>query len=135
MNFYISSRLSNTDQVRRAASLLKGHGWIQTCDWTNFDASSANSPDGLRNIGKRECEGVHAADVVIVLTPQGRGTHIELGMAIALEKRVYIYHPDDSYFACDDNTCAFYWLPQVRRLTGKMDAAIETIVRENTNSV
>lgn len=81
----------------------------------------------------RECEGVKAADIVIVITPQGRGTHIELGMAIALGKKVYIYHIDDSYFKCNDNTCAFYWLPQVKQLTGKIETVIEVILRENTN--
>jgi nucleoside 2-deoxyribosyltransferase len=133
LNFYISSRLNNIDQVRHVASLLKGNGWTHTCDWTTFDLSSEDNPDSLRIIGERECDGVKAADIVIVITPQGRGTHIEMGMAIALGKRVYIYHIDDSYFKCDDNTCPFYWLPQVKQLTGKIDTAIEVILRESTS--
>ena len=131
MNFYISLRLSNIDKVRHAASLLKASGWTHTGDWTSFDLSAGESPDGLRIIGEREFEGVKAADVVIIITPQGRGTHIELGMAIALGKRVYICHADDLYFKCDDNTCAFYWLPQVKQLTGEIDTVIEGILREN----
>lgn len=131
MKFYISSRLRNVGQVRHVAGLLKGNGWTHTCDWTSFDAPS-DGPNGLRSIGEREWAGVEAADVVIVLTPQGRGTHIELGMAIALGKKVYIHHTDDTYFTHDDNTCAFYWLPQVKWLTGDTDAAIEAILRENT---
>lgn len=132
LKFYISSRLGNRDQVRHLASRLAHSGWTQTCDWTRFDGSSAQGPDGLRGIGEREYEGVRAADVLIVMTPQGRGTHIELGMALALGKRVYIYHGDDTYFRDDDNTSAFYWLPQVRRLTGEVDAAIDVMVREST---
>lgn len=131
MKFYIASRLHNRDQVRYVASLLQVNGWTQTCDWTDFEVPSAESPDSLRRIGEREREGVKAADVVIVLTPQGRGTHIELGMAIALGKRVYLYHMDDSFFTCDEHTCAFYWLPQVKQLTGKIEDAIEVILREN----
>lgn len=133
MNFYISSRLSNIDQVRHVASLLKDNGWIHTCDWTSFDPSSVDSLDSLRIIGEREYDGVKAADIVIVITPQGRGTHIELGMAIALGKRVYIYHIDDSYYKCDDNTCAFYWLPQVQQLTGEIDTVVEVILRESAS--
>lgn len=129
MRFYISSRLGNREQVRYVADALKRSGWTHTCDWTAFDAPAEDCPDSLRGIGMQEYEGVRAADVVIVLTPQGRGTHIELGMAIALGKRVYIYHSDDAFFRCDDNTCAFYWLPQVRRLTGEVDAAIGVILR------
>lgn len=128
MNFYISSRLNNIDQVRYVATRLKEKGWTLTCDWTRFDMPS-DTPDGLRAIAQQEWDGVRAADVLIVLTPQGRGTHIELGMAIALGKRVYIYHPDDTYYACDNNTSAFYCLPQVTRLTGELDDAIETIWR------
>lgn len=133
MNFYISSRLNNVDQVRYMASLLKSKGWTHTCDWTDFDLSSEDTPGSLRSIAECDYNGVKAADVVIVVTPQGRGTHIELGMAIALGKTVYIYHADDSYFKCNSNTCAFYWLPQVKQLTGKMDHAIEVILRESTS--
>lgn len=131
MKFYISSRLNNVAQVRHVADRLIGNGWTHTYDWTNFGLPSDDA-DSLRVIGERECDGVRAADILLVLTPQGRGTHVELGMAIALGKRVYIYHMDDTYFACDDNTCSFYWLPQVKQLTGTIDAAVEAILRENT---
>ena len=131
MNFYIASRLNNVDQVRYVANILKSNGWTHTYDWTNFDLSSEDTPNTLRIIGEREYDAVKAADIVFVITPQGRGTHIELGMAIALEKRVYIYHVDDSYFKCDDNTCPFYWLPKVKQLTGKIENAVEIILQEN----
>lgn len=131
MKFYIASRLNNVDQVRHVASLLKGNGWTHTYDWTDFDLPADDTND-LRVIGEREYAGVQAADVLIVLTPQGRGTHIEMGMAIALGKRVYIHHMDDTYFKCDEQTCAFYWLPQVRRLTGDIDAAVGVILRKDT---
>lgn len=131
MKFYLSSRLTNREQVRYVADRLKAKGWIHTCDWTNFDAPSEDAPDGLRIIGEREWEGVKAAELILVLTPQGRGTHIELGMGIGLGKRVYLYHEDDSYFKQDEHTCAFYWLPQVKQLTGTIDSAIEVILQEN----
>lgn len=135
MNFYISSRLSNAEQVKYVAGRLKGNGWTHTHDWTNFDLTTEDNPDRLRVISEQEFEGVKAADIVIVISPQGRGTHIELGMAIALGKSVYVYHIDDSYFKCDDNTCAFYWLPQVKQLTGEIDNAIEVILRESAGLV
>lgn len=130
MNFYISSRLSNADQVRYLANRLKENGWTHTCDWTKFEVSTGDSRESLRTIGEKEYAGVQAADIVIVLTPQGRGTHIELGMALALGKKVFIWHADDTYFKGDENTCAFYWLARVTRLTGNLDAAVEVILRE-----
>lgn len=132
MNFYISSRLNNRDQVRHMAGLLKSGGWTQTCDWTSFAIASENSPDSLQMIGEKEFAGVQAADILIALSPQGRGTHIELGMALALGKKVFIYHTDDAYMRCDEHTCAFYWLPQVTQLTGKMDTVAATILQAGT---
>ena len=75
----------------------------------------------LRDVGIKEYEGVKNADIVIVLTPEGGGTHIELGMAIALNKKIYICHEDDKYFKCDSNTSPFYWLPGVNRFVGGVD--------------
>ena len=131
MTFYISSRLNNIEQVRYVANRLKSKGWMHTCDWTLYGLSSEDIPTSLRMVAQNECKGVQAADIVIVLTPQGRGTHIELGMAIALGKKVYIYHIDDAFCKCDDNTCAFYWLPQVKQLTGRIEDAVECILQEN----
>lgn len=131
MKFYLSSSLRNRAQVRRAASFLKEDGWTHTCDWTEFELSSEEGTDSLRKIGESEFEGVKASDIVIVLTSQGRGTHIELGMALALGKKVYLYHEDNFFFQCDDATCAFYWLPQVVRLTGNLEAALTTVLQEN----
>lgn len=39
---------------------------------------------------KSEFQGIIDSDVVIILLPAGRGTHIELGMALALNKKVYM---------------------------------------------
>lgn len=133
MIFYISSRLNNRDQVRVAAELLKSRGWTHAHDWTNFDLSREDNPEELREIAQKEYEGVKKADVVLVITPQGRGTHVELGMAAAFGKKIYLYHTDDSYFKSDGDTCAFYWLPQVTQLSGAIENAVEFILTENTN--
>jgi hypothetical protein len=42
-------------------------------------------------------------------------------MAIALNKKVYLCHYDDTYFKCDDNTSTFYWLSQVNQLIGNTE--------------
>ena len=117
MKFYIASSLKNAGQVRELSHLLKCAGWEHTYDWT---IHLEKDIDGtvLKAIGEKELEGVKQADIVIILTPQGRGTHIELGIAIALGKQVYLCHRDASYFQFDGNTCTFYWLPQVKRLVG-----------------
>jgi len=121
MKFYIASRLENHAQVTRLANLLKPFGWEHTYDWTVHGSVKETDLETLKAVGQKECDGVKNADIVIVLTPQGRGTHVELGMAIALNKVVYLCHEDDRYFKCDDNTSAFYWLTNVRHFTGSVE--------------
>jgi nucleoside 2-deoxyribosyltransferase len=65
--------------------------------------------------------------VVIVLTPQGRGTHVELGIALALGKKVFIWHENDKYFKCTDDTSSFYWLSNVKRLNGTIEDLIRIV--------
>jgi isopentenyldiphosphate isomerase len=121
MKFYIASKLENFEQVQDLSNLLKSFGWEHTYDWTKHGSVKESNVETLKRIGQQEFDGVNNADIVIVLTPQGRGTHVELGMAIAMNKIVYICHKDDTYFKCDDNTSAFYWLSNVRHFIGSVE--------------
>ena len=128
MKFYIASRFENCEQVNDLAGKLKSAGWTQTHDWTSPGTSKESSVEMITQAGIRAFNGVKEADVIIILTPQGRGTHTELGMAIALNKRIYLCHVDDAYFKCDDNTSVFYWLPQVRQFVGSIDGAADMLI-------
>ena len=121
MKFYIASKLENFEQVSYLAKKLKSENWIHTYDWTTHLSIKETDTETLKTVGQKEFDGVKNADVVIILTPQGRGTHTELGMAIALNKIIYLCHIDDTYFLCDDNTSPFYWLPNVNQLIGNTD--------------
>ena len=129
MRFYIASNLENNEQVQKLAGILKKLGWEHTYDWTVHGSVKETDAETLKSIGQKELDGVKSADIVIVLTPQGRGTHVELGIAVALNKSVYIYHRDDTYFKCDDNTSAFYWLPNVQHFTGSMEELVKKLSR------
>ena len=130
MRFYIASRLGNYEQVRRLAGMLKQAGWVHTYDWTVHDLNVIPDLKMLKSIGRDEFQGVKDADVVIVLSPQGRGTHVELGMAIALNKAVYICHEDAAYFQRSENNSAFYWLPNVKHFVGTVDALAKQLRAE-----
>ena len=130
MRFYIASRLENHEQVRQLAGLLKQAGWEHTYDWTVHDLSRSLDLETLKVIGREEFQGVKNADVMIVLTPQGRGVHVELGMAIALSKAMYICHEDAAYFQRSENNSAFYWLPNVRHFVGTVEALAEHLQAE-----
>jgi len=128
MKFYISSKFENYEQVKYLADKLTSAGWIHTYDWTIHGSAKESSIKVLKEVGKMEYNGVREADVVVVLTPQGRGTHTELGMAIAFNKRIYLCHDDNTYFECDDNTSAFYWLPQVTQIIGSIDDVADILI-------
>ena len=129
MKFYIASKLENFEQVRCLAKILKTAGWTHTYDWTTHGPIKSIDNETLKMVGQKEYDGVKDADIVIVLTPQGRGTHTEFGMAIALNKKIYLCHTDDTYFKCDDNTSSFYWFPQVTKLTGNTEDMAKEILR------
>ncbi len=121
MKFYIASSLKNYKQVRDLSCLLKKAGWEHTYDWTTLCPEQETGIEKLKTIGEKEFDGIKQSDVVIILTPEGRGTHTELGISIALNKKVYLCHHDDTYFKCDDNTSAFYWLSQVIQFIGNTE--------------
>lgn len=133
MKFYIASSLKNYKQVHDLSRLLKNAGWEHTYDWTLFCPAKETDLETLKYIGEREYEGIKQSDVVIILTPQGRGTHTELGIAIALNKKVYLCHHDDTYFKCDDNTSAFYWLSQVNQLIGDTEDIASKLLKLYTS--
>jgi len=128
MKFYIASKLKNYEAVQYLSRKLKSAGWVHTYDWTVDISTKELTIDFLKDVGKKEYDGVKNADIVIVLTPQGGGTHAELGMAIAFNKKIYICHNDDTYFKCDGSTSPFYWLPQVNRFVGSVDDIAHMLV-------
>jgi hypothetical protein len=133
MKFYIASRLENYVQVRFLSTKMKTAGWVHTYDWTNewVQQGSVKETDKetLKSIAIKESEGVSNADIVIVLTPQGRGTHTEFGMAIALNKIVFLCHADNTYFKCDDNASSFYFHPKVVQLVGTTEEIASILLK------
>jgi hypothetical protein len=81
-------------------------------------------------IGTLEKEAIKDADYTIILLPGGKGSHIELGMAIAWEKQIFLYSPDGE--AMDmETTSTFYHLPEVNICTGTIDELI-SVIQENS---
>jgi nucleoside 2-deoxyribosyltransferase len=112
--FYIASRLENAETVRVLAKLLEERGWSLTYDWTKLGPVR---DDRLPDVAKAEITGVEWADVLILLLPGGRGAHVELGIALARGKKVLITSPTTDPFTLTEATSAFYWAPNVRRLS------------------
>ncbi len=71
------------------------------------------------------------SDVVIILLPAGRGTHIELGMALALNKKIILCSSNKDEFSVE-NTVNFYQLPEITKLIGNDDEIIKQILDMET---
>jgi nucleoside 2-deoxyribosyltransferase len=77
--------------------------------------SAVESADTYSTVAVAEVEGVREADVLLVLLPGGFGTHVEIGVALALEKPIVIHAPDRETL----NTpypCLFHYHPNVTLL-------------------
>ncbi|MHA6251690.1 hypothetical protein [Oceanobacillus sp. CAU 1775] len=68
------------------------------------------------------------ADFIIVLLPAGKGSHIEFGIALAQEKRIYLYSQNDELNNFE-TTSTFYHLPQVEKCIGTIDELILAVTR------
>ena len=124
MKFYVASSFINKEQVRYVSQKLIGFGFSHTYDWTKNNRASTLAE--LEEIGTKEKNAVLASDIVIVLLPGGKGSHIELGLALAGGKNVFLYSPNDEINDLS-LTSTFYHLPEVEKVIGTLDDLIASI--------
>ena len=125
--FYVASSFKNIEIVRFVSNQLKDEGFIQTYDWTRNERAS--TIDDLKKIGLQEKNAVMEADFLIVLLPAGKGSHIELGIAIELEKRIYLYSPNDEVNRFE-TTSTFYHLSEVHKCIGTIEKLVERVISD-----
>lgn len=127
MKFYIASSFRNKVNVRFVSKELIKRNYIPTYDWTiNKKASTMNE---LKKIGQEEKDAVAEADFVIVLLPAGKGSHIEMGIALGQSKKVFLYSPNEEVnnYA---TTSSFYHLSQVKKCIGTLDDLVNMVLTE-----
>lgn len=126
MKFYIGAGMKNCELVNYYAKLLKENGWEQTYDWVK-NVSDDVSLEDMIEYATLESQGIVDSDVVIILLPAGRGAHIELGMAMALNKKIFLCSTTKEEFSIE-NTVAFYELPKITQLVGNVEENVKKIV-------
>jgi nucleoside 2-deoxyribosyltransferase len=124
LKFYIASSFKNIDNVRNVAEQLKARGFIQTYDWTTH--TGIDSLQELAAIGAKEKEAVLHAEIFIIMLPAGKGSHVELGLALGVGKAIYLYSADDEMNDID-KTSTFYQLPEVQKIIGTLDDLVSKI--------
>ena len=124
MKFYIASSFKNIESVRYVSENLKNRGYIHTYDWTVNE--NVTTLEELKIIGEKEKTAVIEADFVVVLLPAGKGSHIELGIAIGNGKNIYLYSPNKEIDNIE-TTSTFYNLPEIEKCFGTLDELVEII--------
>jgi nucleoside 2-deoxyribosyltransferase len=124
LKFYIASSRRNKEIVRYVARKLEQEGFTHIYDWTQNTA--VDSYDELKQIGEEEIEAVKAADFLVLLMPAGVGSHVELGVALGLGKRVYLYTADHDLFEIN-KTSTFYFVKGVHKFVGFIENFIGEI--------
>jgi len=133
MKFYVGSGMKNCELVNYYAKILKKNGWNQTYNWVeNINADV--SIEDMTEYAKLESKGIVDSDVVVILLPAGRGAHIELGMALALNKKIFLCSATKDEFSIE-NTVAFYGLPSIVQLVGTADENIKNIITLSNNNI
>lgn len=126
MKFYIGSSFKNSELVNYYSRVLEENGWQHTYNWAN-NVIEYETFENLIEFSRLEQKGISDADVVIILLPGGRGTHIELGISLALNKKIYLCSNDKEDFSCE-NTVNFYVLPEIQKLVGSADENLRKII-------
>jgi len=116
MKFYIATKLENHLEHNRIRDWLVARGHSVTYDWTPHGPVFRSGLDRISEIACLETNGVREADAVIVLWPGGRGTHVELGIAIGTGIPVVFWSSVEEHHEATQETCAFYHHPLVRRV-------------------
>lgn len=85
---YVASKFENTDAVRDAYARLRALGFVITFDWTGCAVTDPGYP---HEHAQADFTGVASADLFLLIDHPGmKGAFVELGIALAYEKPVYI---------------------------------------------
>lgn len=122
--FYIASSFKNINEVRYVSKMLKDKGFIQTYDWTLNERAA--SYEALEKIGQEELAAVIDCDLINVILPAGKGSHIELGIALGIGKKIFLYSPNKEVNNLDA-TSTFYHLPQVKKCYGEFEDLMDAV--------
>lgn len=121
MKFYVATKLENHEAHNRVRDFVAELGHEVTYDWTAHGPVHSHGLERIEEVALAEILGVADADVVVVLWPGGRGTHVEMGAAIALGKTVLMVSEITDHHEATPETCAFYHHPNVELFRSERD--------------
>lgn len=110
MKIYIASSWNNKEDVRQLAEYLRGYGlevddftddsegryvfhWNELGNLEEIDAKNFMEDERTQKAFKQDKEMLDWADMVILLLPAGRSSHLEAGYAVGCGKPLLIFAP------------------------------------------
>ena len=127
MKFYIACSKENAPLHNHIRNFLIDVRHEITFDWTRHLTTGKIDRTQLElfKLGESMKLGVDAADYVVVILPGGRGTHVELGMAIIADKPIFLLDVESPK---EDLDFAFYHTANVHHFKISKFQAIEPSV-------
>lgn len=113
LRFYIGTGWENRGLAREVAAKLQEAGWKLVYDWTRHTEA-----DDLNKIAIAEVGAIKRADIVFILLPGDRGTHFELGAAVAIGKPVVLWAESADELWKDGRYCPYYDHPNIMHFAG-----------------
>ncbi|ATD30407.1 nucleoside 2-deoxyribosyltransferase [Macrococcoides bohemicum] len=126
MKYYIASSFANKEFVNLTIKSLNNLGFINTYNWTLNE--KADNTLKLKNIGIEELNAVKDADILIAILPGGKGTHIEMGIAIGFNKPVLIAYFNKELISVD-NSATFYHVDNVKHILVTEENIVDKLVK------
>ena len=125
MKVYIGAKFGNMDKVISLSKKLEEKGIINNYNWA-LDLKEEETEEDLIESAKKELEAIKNSDSVIFLLPLGRGSHVELGMALACDKQVILC--SESTELLENDPINFYKLPDIIKIVDSYDAIENKII-------
>lgn len=122
---YVGSGVGNLKAARNFMDHLEERGIMISYDWTKHGSVKTFGHNDQVHIALEEVEGVLNADAVAILLPGGKGTHVEIGLALAQDKYVFMYVPSEVNIL-DEDFCNFYNHPHVK-IYSDLDLMLEDL--------
>jgi nucleoside 2-deoxyribosyltransferase len=98
---YLSSRTARRDELLVAAADCEAGGLVVASTWLHAEPVDPEDPAAAAAAAERDLRDLRAAEIFIGFTEpmasasRGRGgRHLELGVALALDKRIFLVGPE-----------------------------------------
>lgn len=141
MKYYIATGLEYIAEHNKIRDFLNSLGHEITYDWTAHGSVGGEGIARWNEISILVYNGVIDADFVVVVLHRpsehniARGTHFELGAAVAVGRDVIIYSSIEEQAMIHSNPCVFDYHPQVKRWVCDLSQLSDAVIHINLMSV